>query len=204
MTRLPSLAGRIDAVVIGASAGGVEALCALLPSVPVRLEAPILVVLHLPRHRPSLLAEIFSVKSRRPVREPVDKEPIEPGVIYVAPPDYHMLVDHMLMDESPQIALSTDELVNYSRPSIDVLFDSAADFYGERLLGIILTGANEDGAEGLAAIHAAGGLTAVQEPEDAQAPFMLVSALKRVPADYVLPLEGIARLLEALESPEGG
>jgi two-component system chemotaxis response regulator CheB len=128
----------------------------------------------------------------------MDKEPIEPGTVYVAPPDYHMLVD-----EGPQISLSEDELVNYSRPSVDVLFQSAADFYGDRLLGIILTGANEDGAEGLAAVHAAGGITVVQQPESAQAPYMLVSALKRTQPDFVLSLAEIASLLGALAAREG-
>lgn len=199
MNDFASLAGRVDAVVVGASAGGVEALCEILPLVPVRLRAPILIVLHLPRDRPSLLAEIFRARCRRPVHEPIDKEPIEPGTVYVAPPDYHMLVD-----EGPQVALSDDDLVNYSRPSVDVLFQSAADFYGERLLGIILTGANEDGAEGLAAVHAAGGLTVVQEPQGAQAPYMIVSAMKRTQPDFVLSLAEIAKLVSALEAREGG
>jgi two-component system, chemotaxis family, protein-glutamate methylesterase/glutaminase len=188
-----ALAGRIDAVAIGTSAGGVEALCELLPCLPTGLRVPVLIVLHLPRDRPSLLSGIFGSRCRRPVREPSDKDPIEPGVVYVAPPDYHMLVD-----EGPQVSLSADDLVNFSRPSIDVLFESAADFYGERLLGIILTGANDDGAKGLAAVHQAGGLTVVQQPEGALAPFMLVSALKRVPADKVLSLADIGTLLRAL------
>jgi two-component system, chemotaxis family, protein-glutamate methylesterase/glutaminase len=174
-------------------------LCEILPCVPVRLSASILIVLHLPRERPSLLAEIFGQKCRRPVREPVDKEPIEPGTVYVAPPDYHMLVD-----EGPQVSLSDDELVNYSRPPVDVLFQSAADFYGDRLLGIILTGANEDGSEGLAAVHAAGGITVVQDPQGAQAPYMLVSAMKRTQPDFVLSLADVGGLLGALEARAGG
>jgi two-component system chemotaxis response regulator CheB len=197
MSALESALERIDAVVVGGSAGGVEALCALLPAVPAGLRVPILIVLHLPRDRPSLLAQVFAARCRRPVREALDKDPIEPGVVYVAPPDYHMLVD-----VGPQIALSADEPVNFSRPSIDVLFESAADFYGERLLGMILTGANEDGAEGLAAVHGAGGVTVVQRPEDAQAPYMLVSALKRTPADFVFSLADIAGLLRALDKGE--
>jgi two-component system chemotaxis response regulator CheB len=199
MNNFASLAGRVDAVVVGASAGGVDALCEILSAVPVRMRAAILIVLHLPRDRPSLLAEIFGTRCRRPVREPMDKEPIEPGTVYVAPPDYHMLVD-----EGPQVSLSDDELVNFSRPSVDVLFQSAADCYGDRLLGIILTGANEDGAEGLASVHAAGGITVVQDPEGAQAPYMLVSAMKRTQPDFVLSLAEIARLLGALEAHEGG
>jgi len=126
-------------------------------------------------------------------READDKEPVEPGTIYFAPPDYHMLVE-----KNRQIALSADEPVHFSRPSIDVLFESAADVYGERLLGIILTGANEDGAAGLHAVHLAGGVTVVQQPDSARAPLMVVSALQRGPADFVLSLAEIAQLLGAL------
>ena len=183
-----------DAIVIGTSAGGVEALSVLLPSLPVGLRAAVLVVLHLPRERPSLLVEIFTPKCRLPVREAEDKEPIEPGVVYFAPPDYHLLVD-----SGPRVALSADEPVNFSRPSIDVLFESAADIYGARLIGIILTGASHDGALGLEAVRCAGGVTIVQEPESAQAPTMAESALKRGPVDHVLSLEQIAGWLRALD-----
>jgi len=183
-----------DAIVIGTSAGGVEALSVLLPSLPEGLRAAVLVVLHLPRERPSLLVDIFTPKCRLPVREAEDKEPIEPGVVYFAPPDYHLLVD-----SGPRVALSADEPVNFSRPSIDVLFESAADFYGARLIGIILTGASHDGALGLEAVRCAGGVTIVQEPESAQAPTMAESALKRGPVDHVLSLEQIAGWLRALD-----
>jgi len=183
-----------DAIVIGTSAGGVEALSVLLPSLPEGLRAAVLVVLHLPRERPSLLVDIFTPKCRLPVREAEDKEPIEPGVVYFAPPDYHLLVD-----SGPRVALSADEPVNFSRPSIDVLFESAADIYGARLIGIILTGASHDGALGLEAVRCAGGVTIVQEPESAQAPTMAESALKRGPVDHVLSLEQIAGWLRALD-----
>jgi len=192
-TRGP-LHAHADAIVIGTSAGGVEALSVLLPSLPVGLRAAVLVVLHLPRERPSLLVDIFTPKCRLPVREAEDKEPIEPGVVYFAPPDYHLLVD-----SGPRVALSADEPVNFSRPSIDVLFESAADFYGARLIGIILTGASHDGALGLEAVRRAGGVTIVQEPESAQVPTMAESALKRGPVDHVLSLEQIAGWLRALD-----
>jgi two-component system chemotaxis response regulator CheB len=129
-----------------------------------------------------------------PVREAQDKEPVCPGTVYFAPPDYHLLID-----EGPQLCLSTDELVHYSRPSIDVLFESAAEIYGPRLLGIILTGANQDGAEGLAAVHAAGGITIVQQPHSAQVKQMVLSALDRNPASFVLDLAGISALLCTLD-----
>jgi len=137
--------------------------------------------------------DIFAKRCARPVREADDKEPLEPGTVYFAPPDYHMLVE-----KNRQIALSADEPVHFSRPSIDVLFESAADVYGERLLGIILTGGNEDGAAGLHAIHQAGGVTVVQQPDSAKVPLMVVSALQRGPADFVLSLPEIAQLLGAL------
>ena len=195
MIILDSLRDRIDAVVIGASAGGVEALTVLLPSLPSAFRAPLFIVLHLPRERPSLLVQIFQRRCALRVREADDKEPIEGGTVYFAPPDYHMLVE-----KSGQLALSADELVHYSRPSIDVLFESAADAYRERLLGIILSGANEDGAAGLHAVREAGGVTVVQQPDGAKAPTMIVSALQRGPADFILSLEDIAALLRRLEN----
>ena len=193
MITVESLSGRIEAVVIGASAGGVEALSELLPALPPSLRASFFIVLHLPRERPSLLVEIYEKRCALPVREAEDKEPVEPGTVYFAPPDYHMLIE-----QNRQLALSADEPVHYSRPSIDVLFESAADVYGGRLLGIILTGGNEDGAAGLHAVHRAGGVTVVQKPDNAKVPLMVLSALQRNPADFVLPLNEIAALLAAL------
>ena len=194
MSAAASLAGRIDAVVIGTSAGGVEALSRLLPALPRGAPAAVFVVLHLPRERPSLLVDIFAPKCGMAVREAGDKEPVEPGTIYFAPPDYHLLID-----KGPQLALSSDELVNFSRPAIDVLFESAADEYRERLLGIVLTGGNQDGAAGLQAIRATGGMTVVQQPESAQVPYMPELALQQGKVDYVLTLEQIAALLGTLQ-----
>ena len=193
MIAAETLRGRIEAIVIGASAGGVEALGLILPALPAKFRPALLIVLHLPRERPSLLVEIYERRCALPIREADDKEPIEPGTVYFAPPDYHMLVER-----NRQIALSTEEPVHYSRPSVDVLFESAADVYGERLLGVILTGANEDGAAGLHAIHRAGGVTVVQQPDSAKVPLMVVSALQRNPADFVLSLPQIAELLIGL------
>lgn len=189
-----NLAGRIDAVVIGASAGGVEALSVLLPALAPGLSPPVFIVVHLPRSPPSVLAEIFARKCAVPVREAEDKEAVSPGTVYFAPNNYHLLVDR-----GPQLSLSADEPVHHSRPSVDVLFESAAEMYGARLLGIILSGANEDGALGLAAIHDAGGVTVVQSPQEARAPNMVLSALKLRPADRVLPLNEIADLLRTLD-----
>ena len=196
MIALETLRDRIEAVVIGASAGGVEALSQILPALPPSFRPALFIVLHLPRERPSLLVDIYATRCTLPVREADDKEPVEPGTVYFAPPDYHMLVER-----SRQIALSTDEPVHFSRPSIDVLFESAADVYGNRLLGVILTGGNEDGAAGLHAVHRAGGVTVVQQPDSAQVPLMVVSALQRNPADFVLSLPELAQLLRGLASP---
>jgi two-component system, chemotaxis family, protein-glutamate methylesterase/glutaminase len=197
MTPVMPLAATIRAVVVGASAGGVDALSQLLPALTPGTSLALFIVVHLPRNRPSLLVEIFKSKCALPIREAEDKEPVAPGTVYFAPPDYHLL-----LEEGPSLALSTDELVHFSRPSIDVLFESAADVYGKQLLGIILTGANEDGAVGLEAVHAAGGTTVVQQPESAQSAAMVVAALKRVPADHVLTLDDIASLLKSLSRVE--
>ncbi len=184
---------RFDAIVIGASAGGVEALLLLLPALPASLRASVLIVQHLPRNRPSLLAEIFGRRCALPVMEAEDKAAAEPGTVCFAPPDYHLLVE-----AGGRLALSVDEPVHYSRPSIDVLFQSAADVYRERLLGIVLTGANQDGAAGLAAIHRAGGTTLIEDPASAMFAPMPASALKRTPASRVLPLAGIGAFLSLL------
>jgi two-component system chemotaxis response regulator CheB len=188
-----SLAGRIDAIVVGASAGGIEALMTLLPPLPATFGVPIFVVLHLPRGRPSLLTEIFRGKCALPVCEAQDKEPVRSGTVYFAPPDYHLLID-----EGPRLALSTDEPVHHSRPSIDVLFESAADIYRSRMLGIILSGANEDGAAGLAAVAAAGGTTIVQDPGSAAVKQMVVAALTLSPASHVLDLKAMSAFLGAV------
>jgi two-component system, chemotaxis family, protein-glutamate methylesterase/glutaminase len=190
-----SLGGRVDAVVIGASAGGVEALTVLLPSLKANLPVSILIVLHLPRDKPSLLAEIFARKCAVPVREAEDKELVQVGTVYFAPSNYHLLVDG-----GPQLSLSADDPVHHSRPSIDVLFESAADVYGARLLGIILTGANEDGAAGLAAVQDGGGVTIVQDPNTAKSPQMSLSAIKLRRPDRVLTLEEIATVLSTLNT----
>ena len=189
MTARAPVTWDIDAVAIGASAGGVEVLSLLLSSLPAGCRASFIIVVHIPRERPSLLPDVFGARCALPVREAEDKEPVQPGVVYFAPPDYHLLVDR-----GPAFALSSDAPVHFSRPSIDVLFDSAADIYGERLLGLILTGANQDGAEGLAAIGRAGGRTVVQEPGGAAVPFLPEAALQAGPVDFVLSLAQLQEL----------
>ncbi len=185
----------VRGVVIGASAGGVEALAAILPALPARGAAAVFVVQHLPRDRNSLLVEIFAPRCAALVREAEDKEPVEGGTIYFAPPDYHLLVA-----PGPQIALSVDDLVNHSRPSIDVLFESAADVYRSQLLGVILTGASEDGAAGLEAVCRAGGQAVVQEPQEAISDRMPRAALRRPLGQRVLRLAEIAALFRTLNA----
>lgn len=181
---------------VGGSAGGIDALMELLPALPATLQAAVLVVLHLPRDRRSLLVEIFQPRCALPLREAQDKDAITPGAVSFAPPDYHLLVDSG--PQGPHVGLSVDPPLHFSRPSIDVLFESAADHYGPRLVGILLSGANEDGVNGLQAIQAAGGLTIVQEPASASMPTMPQAAIAGLAVDHILPPEGIARLLADL------
>lgn len=187
----------VQAIVVGASAGGVTALLSVFALLPRRFSVPVICVLHLPDDRESQLAEVFSRKLGRPVHEARDKESIEPGIIYVAGPGYHLSVER---DRS--LSLSQEERVHYSRPSIDILFESAADTYRQALVGVLLTGANEDGAAGLARIHQLGGLSIVQDPAQAQVATMPAAALALHRPDHILPLNGIGHLLAKLEQQE--
>jgi two-component system chemotaxis response regulator CheB len=171
----------------------VDALAVLLPALPASMAASVFVVLHVPRERPSLLVEIFATRCPVTVREATDKDPVCPATVYFAPPDYHLL-----LEDGPSVALSIDEPVHFSRPSIDVLFESAADVYRERLLGIILTGGSEDGAAGLEKVIANGGIGVVQQPAGAFEPRMIRAALQRCQPQFVLSLEEIASLLRTL------
>jgi two-component system chemotaxis response regulator CheB len=195
MTDAPAFLGsRFDAIVIGASAGGTEALSRLLPALPANMRATALVVLHLPRDRPSLLAQLYAGRCAVPVREAQDKEDAARGVLYFAPPDYHLLIER-----GPSLALSVDDAVCFSRPSIDVLFESAADVFGQRLLGIVLSGANDDGSRGLRSICLAGGTGIVQDPSEAVSSMMPTEALRLCPQAFSLSLGRIAQLLSTLD-----
>jgi two-component system chemotaxis response regulator CheB len=180
-------------VVIGASAGALEALSAILPLLPGDFGLPIMVVVHLPPDKRSVLAELFRAKCQLPVQEAEDKELIEAGTIYFAPPDYHLLVE---VDRG--LSLSSDEPVLFSRPSIDVLFESAADAYGPTLIAIVLTGANQDGAKGLRAVADAGGVALVQDPEHAFAATMPEASIGMCPGARVMSLTAIATYLQEL------
>lgn len=181
----------IDAIVIGASAGAVETLSSILPALPAQYGLPILVVVHIPPDRKSILTELLQGICTVTVREAEDKEPIEAGTVYFAPPDYHMMTNN-----GPFISLSTEEPVLFSRPSIDVLFESAADLYRNRLAAIILTGANDDGARGLKAVAATGGTAIVLDPQEATVPTMPQAALKHCPTATKMTLEQITDFIK--------
>jgi len=188
--------GGIDAVVIGGSAGALAALKVILARLPRDLAVPLLVVVHLPADRASNLAAFFAHavgEATHTIEEAEDKAPIAPGAVYVAPPGYHLLVE-----ADRHLALSVDAPVYFSRPSIDVLFESAARAYGPRLLGVILSGASPDGADGLAAVGNAGGLTIVQDPGSAVAPMMPAAAIEAWPRAQVMAPPDIAARLAAL------
>lgn len=188
----------VAAVVIGASAGGIEALGVLLPALDKCCRAAILIVVHMPRQRPSLLTEIFAAKCALPVHEVEDKLPVQEGCVYFAPPDYHLLVDRH-DDATPSLCLSVDDPVHYSRPSIDVLFESAAECWGQRLLGVVLSGANEDGAAGIAAVARAGGMTIAQDPAEAMSRALPAAAVRTGMVQRVMTLEAIAEVFGRLD-----
>lgn len=184
-----------QAIVIGASAGALEALSVILPSLSADFRLPIIVVVHIPADKRSVLADLFQAKCRIKVREAEDKEPVEPGTAYFAPPDYHLL-----MEANGSLSLSTEEPVLFSRPSIDLLFESAADAYSAGLVAIVLTGANQDGAKGLAAVVEAGGTAIVQTPAGAFARAMPEAAIAACPSARVMSLDAIATYLQEVNA----
>ncbi|MBD2414881.1 chemotaxis protein CheB [Nostoc calcicola FACHB-389] len=173
-------------VVIGTSLGGLSALKIILQRLPVDFSVPIAIVQHRHKESNKTLQELLQESISLPIQEVEDKDEILPRHIYLAPADYHLLV------EPGHFALSTDEPVSYARPSIDVLFESAADIYGEQVIGIILTGANHDGMQGLKKIKARGGITIVQEPATAESSIMPEAAISAVAVDWILTLSDIA------------
>ena len=184
---------RYDVIAIGASWGGLQAVGTVLEGIPVEVDQPIVVAQHRSAESArGVLESLLQRHSGRPVVEPGDKEPIEPAHVYVAPADYHLLV------EDGRFALSVDARVQFARPSIDVLFESVAAGYRDRAIGIVLTGANADGAAGLAAIKRNGGVAIVQDPATATRKAMPEAAIAASVADAVLPLEEIGPFLLGL------
>jgi len=181
-----------DIVLVGASWGGLAAVRTLIGALPADFALPVVCVQHRHRDSTSVLAPILQGHSRLSVCEVEDKAPIVAGSVYIAPADYHLLV------ERGHFSLSVDEPVRYSRPSIDVAFESASDAYGSGVIGVVLTGANADGARGLKRIVQRGGLAFVQEPATAESPPMPTAALRAVPEARAMTLAKIADTLAAL------
>jgi two-component system, chemotaxis family, protein-glutamate methylesterase/glutaminase len=178
-----------DLVVIGTSMGGLRALELLLPNLPAYFPVAVAIAQHRHPYSNGSLLTFLQHHSGLPVVEVEDKQPILPGHIYLAPADYHLLVEKGV--ETGFFSLSTEAPVAYARPSIDVLFETAADAYGSRLIGVILTGASDDGAKGLAKINAYGGFTIIQDPGTAEIPMMPNAAIATVPSAQILPLSEI-------------
>lgn len=182
-----------ELVCIGASWGGLQAVGRVLNDLPAAIELPIAIAQHRSADsQEGALAQLLQTQIDRPVRDVEDKQPIERCHVYVAPPDYHLLVEHGFF------SLSVDERIQFARPSIDVLFESAADAYGAGVIGVILTGANDDGAFGLARIKEKGGVALVQDPETATRRTMPDAAIAATAADAVLPLEDIGKFIYGL------
>lgn len=185
--------GKYQAVVIGVSAGGIAALEKILPHFNKDCTLSILIVQHIMADGGNYLVEHFSSCCALPVVGAEDKQIIAPGTIYFAPANYHLLVERQ-----KSLALSIDAKVNYSRPSIDVLFETAAEAYCQKLVGVVLTGANADGAAGLARVKELGGLTVVQSPDTAEVATMPLAAIKSTQVDHVLKLHEIGSFLSIL------
>ncbi len=181
---------RFEAVVVGASLGGLEVFSTILPRLPADFPLPIAIVQHRSPESGDSLAQCFDAKTKLRVKEAIDKEPLQSGTAYVAPADYHLLIE-----EDRTFSLSVDERVLYCRPAVDVLFESAAEVYEDRLIAVLLTGANNDGAAGLKCVVQHGGLTIVQDPDTAHADTMPREALRETQADHVVPLDQIGPLL---------
>ncbi|HJT16787.1 MAG TPA: chemotaxis protein CheB [Thermoanaerobaculia bacterium] len=183
------MTARYQLIVVGASRGGMNALEKILCSLPTDFETPIAIAQHRHKQSNDRLPDFYRRSCRLRVMDANDKQHIEPGTVYFAPADYHLLVD------SGEFSLSCDEAVRYSRPSIDVLFESAADAYASHLIGVVLTGANDDGAAGVRRIKSRGGVVIVQDPKTAESPEMPSAAIAAASVDRILPLEEIAPYL---------
>jgi two-component system, chemotaxis family, protein-glutamate methylesterase/glutaminase len=188
-----------EAVAIGVSSGGMEALSTLLPLLAPSFPMAVMVVQHQHPHADDFLARYLDERCQISVRQADEKDPILPGQIYLAPANYHLLVE-----TDRTFALAVFERVNYARPAIDVLFETAAEVYRQALIGIVLTGANDDGSQGLKTIKDYGGLTIVQDPATAETDAMPRAALEATPVDYVLPLPEIGALLNTLGGTRHG
>ena len=182
----------VELVVIGASWGGLHAVGTVLEGLASGLGLPVVIAQHRAVDHGSALADLLGHKATMPLHEVEDKEPIKPNHVYLAPADYHVLV------EPGRFALSTDAAVWFSRPSVDVLFESAAEAYRDSVVAVVLTGANEDGADGVRVVHRHGGYVIAQDPEQAERPEMPAAAIATGAVDVILPLPEIAPTLNEL------
>lgn len=178
------------AIIIGGSAGSFQVVTKIISSLPENYPLPVILCLHRLKHVRSGFVEALSIKSKMPIVEPNDKDPIKPGKIYLAPANYHLYVEL-----GNKFALSTEEAVNHSRPSIDLSFFSAAYNYKRKLVGVILSGANKDGALGLKSVTDNGGLTIVQDPKECQVPTMTTASISATKVDHVLSTNKIIDFL---------
>lgn len=181
---------KYEAIVIGVSAGGLNALTTILPQLPKNFPLPVIIVQHRRDDLDGFLSNFLNDLSNVTVKEVEERERIRPGYVYIASPNYHLLVE-----ENKTLSLSIDSPINYARPSIDVLFESAIHVYHERLIGIILTGANSDGCLGLKKIKEVGGLTIVQDPASAESKYMPLEAIRVTNVDHILNLQEIGEFL---------
>ena len=188
------LHNRYKAVVIGGSAGSFQGITRILSGISTGFPLPVILCLHRLKHVRNGFMEALSIKSKKPVDEPYDKESIKRGKVYLAPANYHLSIEL-----GHTICLSTEEMVNNSRPSIDITFESAAYVYRDKLIGILLSGANKDGALGMKEIKERGGLTIVQDPAECMIDTMPQAALNATEIDYTLTVEGIIDLLNQLD-----
>jgi two-component system chemotaxis response regulator CheB len=180
-------------IIIGGSAGSLQTMLEILTTLRPNYPFPILLVMHRHVSNDSILEELLSMKSGLIAREIEEKEPINPGHIYISPADYHVLIEN-----NESFSLDMSEKIHFSRPSLDVVFRSAADVFGSRVVAFVLSGANADGAQGLSYIKQKGGMVVVQEPLDAMVAYMPEQAIKAVKPDYILNAPGIAELLNSL------
>ena len=181
---------KYKSIVMGTSAGGLYALSAILEKIPADYPVPIIVVQHRSKDQKELLEEVLQHRCKIQIKQADEKEKIENGFVYIALPDYHLLVENNLT-----FSLSSDEYVRFSRPSIDVLFESAAEVYRDTLIGIILTGSNSDGAAGIAAIKKHGGLTIAQNPDEALFPHMPAASIETKAVQHIWTLLEIQNFL---------
>ncbi len=190
-----SVSGMFKLIVIGTSLGGLHALQVLLNLLPKSFPVPVAIVQHRHKGSDEILRALLQNYSRLIVKETQDKEDILPGFVYLAPANYHLLVEDGGIAPCPHFALSIDDPVTYARPSIDVLFETAADVYAQKVIGVLLTGANYDGVQGMTRIKARGGKTLVEDPSTAFCPIMPEAAITAGVVDKILPLVGIADFL---------